>query len=498
MIEKQMLFFCLFIISIFNALGAEQKRPNIIFLMADDLSPMWFSAYGERSEVKTPNFDRMVDEGVGFSNAWCTPMCSPTRALVLTGQYGMRTGWLHNALKVSDNKKNTDFLANGADPFLRQMKKAGYKTAFCGRWGIPANWNLISPDIDEYCNHISTADQLPDGYELQEIIEENDRIFALINGTPEGSTESKTLKIRIESKEGYAKKPFFSRYWNPSISLNGKLLDTDTNDFGADIFTDFVLDFANRNKEDPFIIYYPMFLTHGIADKKSKDKLPKPPHLGQPSFIRGGTMKDCSEYVDVVLGKIMNGLIESELSENTIFIFNSDNGDCVYGKTHATAKGARVPYAIWGPGLVKQRGMINNLTEFSDLFPTILDLGNAPAPSQILDGTSIKDFIVGDSEKTRSTIFSYIGTARMARNKDFVLEAVDPIFNAPKGRLLKTNGETDPAKFKKVKTEDYPEAYESLLSQINKLPQADYGSAYAEKAFNKYKKLPAKFRHKLE
>jgi hypothetical protein len=142
--------------------------------------------------------------------------------------------------------------------------------------------------------------------------------------------------------------------------------------------------------------------------------------------------------------------------------------------------------------------MVNNLTEFSDLFTTILDIGNAPAPSQILDGTSIKDFIVGDSEKTRSTIFSYIGTARMARNKDFVLEAVDPIFNAPKGRLLKTNGETDPAKFKKVKTEDYPEAYQSLLSQINKLPQADYGSAYAEKAFNKYKKLPAKFRHKLE
>jgi arylsulfatase A-like enzyme len=275
------------------------KPPNIIFLMADDLSPMWFSAYGEKEKVHTPNFDRMIKEGVGFSNAWSTPMCSPTRALVATGQYGTRTGWLHNNLKVPVN--NSDFLKNGISPFFRQVKQAGYRTAFCGRWGIPADWRIASQDFDDYCIHFGNPKQAPKGYNSGEVYEKDDLLW--MDFTHKDRPDE-VITVQVESKEGYFNQPFLSRYWAPALNTNGHMERIKKDHFSSDIFSNFILDMArsSHQKEEPFMVYYPMFLPHDIADNKKtkQSKLPRPPHVGSPGQIRGGTMQSCAEYLDVI------------------------------------------------------------------------------------------------------------------------------------------------------------------------------------------------------
>ena len=484
---------CLLWFALSTPLYSQTKKPNIIFLMADDLSPMWFSAYGEKNDVKTPHFDRMVKEGVGFANAWCTPMCSPTRALVVTGQYGTRTGWLHNNLKVPI--KGSDFMKNGIAPFFRQLKKSGYRTAFCGRWGIPADWSIAVKDFDSHCLHVGSPNQIPKDYHQGDVYDKDDLMFVDVSLK---ASEASSMTIQVESRQGYFNQPFYSRYWNPSILLNGRMLETQKDDFSSDIFSDFILDFAKEDPTEPFLVYYPMFLTHGIADMKAKNKLPRPPHVGQPGQITGGSMKECAEYLDIILGKIMKGLEASGLADNTILVFNSDNGDCVYGKTKATAKGARVPYAVWSPKLVKKRGMVKQLTEFSDLYPTFLELSGAPSPDHVLDGQSIAPFLLGKSDATRDTILSYIGTAKMARNGGWVLEAVDPMSGEPDGRLYKTNGAMDPAHFQQVSVADYPEIHGELMSAIHKMAKVDWNGKDGKDALEKYNKAPAGQRHRLK
>ena len=129
----------------------DAKRPNIIFIMVDDMGRDWISCYGAKHQ--TPNIDRLAKEGLRYETAWCNPICTPTRVTLLTGQYAFRHGWTHHydvARKGGDGLKWTRFTT-----FARVVRNAGYRTAIAGKWQI--NNLRRQPDalnqhgFDEHC-----------------------------------------------------------------------------------------------------------------------------------------------------------------------------------------------------------------------------------------------------------------------------------------------------------------------------------------------------------
>jgi len=127
-------FFYLFTLVFACALQAKAApKPNILFIMVDDLGKEWISSYGA-DNIQTPHIDKLAKGGMKFYNAWSMPQCTPTRATLLTGQYPWRTGWVNHwdvprwGVGYFDWVKYTTF--------ARVMKGAGYRTAIAGKWQI--------------------------------------------------------------------------------------------------------------------------------------------------------------------------------------------------------------------------------------------------------------------------------------------------------------------------------------------------------------------------
>ena len=480
------------------------QKPNIILIMADDISPRWFSIYDELDDVSTPNVDRLGAEGVCFRTAWATPMCSPTRALLLTGQYGMRTGWLHNELKIPDGNGNTDFLKRGTKSFAHVVKNGGYRTAFCARWGIPASWDLALKDFDEYCLNAYGESLLPEGVTVREkrlISKANDQVKEdeyelVLSLDPELYDGKQEAIFRLESETGYGR-PFFSRYWHPAIVQNGKLLLTEPEDFATDLYMDFIIDFMDRSRDQPSLVYLPLHIPHGTSMKvhKGVNKLPTTPDSGRPGKHYGGTMKEATGYLDKAIGNLIAGLKAKSLLDNTIIIFTGDNGDAggpgnvLPGKTNATDNGARVPFIVWGPGLVKERGLTDELCEFSDIFPTLADYAGQALPvGQVCDGKSLKPFLSGESDMHREWIFSYIGSARMIRDKRYLIEAADPVFGSAKGRFYDCGNNRSGFGYRQIENPEGDDqlAADHLYNILDSLPKQDFSVDPAKTEVEKY------------
>lgn len=491
-------------------------RPNIILIMADDISPRWFSIYGEQENVYTPHIDQLGNEGVCFRTAWATPMCSPTRALIMTGQYGMHNGWLHNSLKIPDSNGNIDFLKRGTRTFAGLVKNAGYRTAICARWGIPVSWELGSLDFDEYCMQISNKGLLPEGVEIQELRLKSksdemvleDQFEVIVSLDPEKYNGKKEASFRLESEKGYGNTPLFSRYWHPAIVQNGKLLLTEPEDFATDFYVDFIIDFMDRSAKQPSLVYFPLHLPHGTSAKTGKklSKVPTSPASGRPGKNYGGNMKEATGYIDAVIGNIVAGLKDKGLLENTLIIFTGDNGDAGGpatvrpGKGKATDNGARVPFIAWGPGIVKQRGLTDELCDLSDILPTLVDYAGANLPEgQVFDGASLRPFLSGVSDSHREWIFSYIATSRMIRNKRYLIEAADPEFGAAQGRFYDCGDNRSGFDYLEITdlSGDDKIAAERLYELLDSLPQVDYSIEPAKGALMEYRKN-GQWKHSLE
>jgi hypothetical protein len=454
-----------------NAKDSSQNRPNFLIIMVDDISPSSFSCYGN-SEYETPNVDALAQEGVFFNMAWATPMCSPSRALLTTGRYPSRTGVWHNDLRVQVSDYGRWDFAMGHLTFARVLKEAGYKTAITGKQMALGHYAPDSKYVGfgEYYLHINSNEKLP-----------KDVPF---DGLFEG-------KWKFPGS-----KPVPSRFWHPAITHNGVMVDTDETDFAPDLYTDYLIDFMARNKDESFLAYFPMNLVHDIAG----GGLPTVPEEGVPGTNTGGNLKDLNLYVDAMVGRLVSALNDLGIRENTIIIFASDNGTSGASKMHATEEGPRVPFIVNCPGLIEPRGATNALMEFADVFPTIIDFANVSLSSDYeLDGLSMKHFLLGESDRYRDSIISYIATASMARTEDWLLEAADPIYGSAEGRLYRCNG----SMFKKDYTliTDFSslevlEARERLFQALERNPFPDLNNPIVRDEVIRYDSMP--YKHYLE
>lgn len=347
--------------------------PNIVIIMADDLGANELGCYGNQVH-QTPHLDTLAAEGMRFLTCWATPLCSPTRAEILTGRYGFRTGWVG----LLDSRWNpSDHLDPDEFTFADALKPLGYQSILVGKWhlgGYPRNPEMIlDSGFDEYC------------------------IWAG-QGLPRGADHRGR-----------------QRFWNPALLQNGVHLPTTLRDYAPDIVRNVMIDFMRRNADHPFVAYYPMILPHAPYFK-----VPDP---SDQLSLRAGSLKTYVEYMDHQVGEIVAAIDELGLRDRTYIMFLGDNGTANRGKGQMTERGVRVPLIVRGPE-VKFPGTVNHgVVDLSDILPTVAELAGAKLPDELeIDGKSFAPLLRGETESVRDWVFSYLQDQQMLRDERWLLE----------------------------------------------------------------------------
>ncbi len=410
----------------------EKKPPNFIVIMADDLGAKELSCYGNKKH-STPHLDALAKSGVMFNTCYTAPICHPTRFLIMTGQYGCHNGVLHFAGRRGGPKR-ADPAENIANhfTFAQMLKKKGYATAQSGKWQLTGKIPTLvyETGFDEYC------------------------MWAYKHNLPEGVKHTGGWEGRKGGKT--------CRFFHPSIVKNSKYVETKPDDYGPDMFTDFVIDFAKRHKDGPFFIYYPMALTHGPF-YTTPDTTQSP----ADRFVNKRSNFKCNvEYMDKCVGRIVKALDDLGLRDDTIVFFTGDNGTGGDGKGQATELGARVPMIVNSPKLVKPLGVSNELVDLSDILPTLADFAGADVPTdRPIDGRSFAPILRGEKGNPREWIFAYLGDKRILRTKRWLLEANSPL---KVGRLYDCGDRRDGTGYKDVTSSTAPEVV-AIKKQFDKI-----------------------------
>ncbi|MCS7026582.1 MAG: sulfatase-like hydrolase/transferase [Bryobacteraceae bacterium] len=344
------------------------QRPNVVLILADDFGYECVGAYGGLS-YRTPQLDRMAASGVRFTHAYAQPLCTPTRIQLMTGQHNFRN-W--KAFGIMDPAEKT---------FGHMMQRAGYRTAIVGKWQFYSYEAKGSP---RYAKGMKPEQGGFDEYLLWHA----------------GLTETKG-----------------SRYADPVLNENGVLRRDTKGKYGPDLELEFLSQFIQRNKNQPFFAYYAMTLTHGpfnptpkSADWAHQDRLKDDPKY----------FADMVEYLDDSVGRILRLLEQTGLSSKTLVLFYSDNGTpqeitsrtrertIPGGKGKTTDAGMHVPLIAWWPGVAAEGKLCHDLIDSTDFLPTLMEATGARwFEGRPLDGRSFLPQIKGQQGNPRPWAFSH-------------------------------------------------------------------------------------------
>ena len=247
------------------------------------------------------------------------------------------------------------------------------------------------------------------------------------------------------------------RYANPGLEINGKAVNY-PGKYGPDIASDFLIDFIKRHKDGPFFAYYPMILPHYPFQPTpdSKDWDPTETKKWPKTKWTRGHFQDMVAYTDKIVGKIDKALRELGIRDNTLLIFTSDNGtdksiispfkgmEIRGGKGLTRNAGTHVPFVVSWPGAITPGQVSTDLIDFSDILPTLADLGGAEVPQdRVIDGRSFLPQLKGEKGNPRDWVFgwySYTGDRdswirRYARNREYKLYHDGRFYNIPADEL---------------------------------------------------------------
>ncbi|HNR31349.1 MAG TPA: sulfatase-like hydrolase/transferase [Candidatus Hydrogenedentes bacterium] len=414
-----------------------RRPPNFLVIMADDIGAKELSCYGHATH-RTPHLDGLARDGVQFQTCYATPICHPTRLMIMTGQYGCHNGVYNFAGRRGGPDPNdpVEDMTNHVN-FAQILKQQGYATALAGKWQLSGKVPTLIHEcgFDDYC------------------------FWAYKHNLPEGVEHTGAWESPDKNKP--------SRYWHPSIMKNGEYVPTKPDDYGPDLYADFLIDFMGRNKDRPFLAYYPMCLTHGPHVRTPDTKALEDPKYDKPPRVYQGAV----EYMDKIVGRLAAALDALGLRENTIILFTGDNGTGGDGKGDPTELGARVPMIVNAPGIVKARGATDALTDLSDVLPTLCAFAGAPSPAdRPIDGRSLAPFLRGETDAARDWIFSYIADRRILRTSRWLLEDNSPLHY---GRLYDCGDSRDGSGYREVTVAGTPEVLtikEQFDAILGKLP----------------------------
>ncbi|MBT3278081.1 MAG: sulfatase-like hydrolase/transferase [Phycisphaerales bacterium] len=351
-----------------------KKQPNVVLIMADDLGHEAVECYGGTSH-KTPRINKMAAEGMKFTKAYSQPVCTPTRVKIMTGQSNIRNYQAFSILGTEE--KTTGHL----------MHSAGYKTAICGKWQLYG------------------SEGYPKGIES--------------TGMHPKDSGFETYCLWQIHKRGL-------RFWNPKINTNGKMKTYGKDVYGPDIFAKFGMDFMTANKDKPFFLYYPMVLTHAPM-------LPTPDSKNRKSTDKQKNFSDMLAYADKIVGKFIDHAEQLGIAENTLIIFTGDNGTASYiksmmngklvmgGKASVHEYGNHVPFVAYWPGTIAKGKPCTDLIDFSDVYPTLAEIGGATMPKDIpFDGRSFLPQLRGEKGNPRDWYFCYYNPRPTRSGKEHI------------------------------------------------------------------------------
>ena len=365
--------------ALYAADAPKPAKPNIVFILADDLGYTDVACFGSKY-YETPHIDRMAAEGMKFTSAYACPNCQPSRAALMSGQYGPRTGvytvgnidrfnWQSRPLRPVDNVTK---LPLDKITIAQALKRAGYATGMFGKWHLGED-----------------AEHHPNKRGFDETI----------------------VSMGVH----------FDFATNPQVKYpKGTYL--------GDFLTDRAVDFIRRHKDGPFFLYLPHFEVHAPLQAKRnwiEHFQPKPSVGGHRNPVYAGMIASVDESV----GRIMALLDELNLSENTLVIFGSDNGGVGGyeregiqggsitdnaplrgGKGMLYEGGIRVPYIFRWPGKIAPGATCDEPIHNVDLYPTLLEFAGVPCPEHYaLDGTSYLDLLTkgGKADHPRPPLFQH-------------------------------------------------------------------------------------------
>ncbi len=355
------------------AARARQDKPNFVFILIDDMGWPDLGCYGNEFH-ETPNIDRLAAEGMRFTDAYAAcPVCSPTRASIVSGQYPARVGitdfipghWRpYEKLRVPINRQQ--FLPHDSVTIAEALQPAGYTSGIYGKW------------------HLGGLEHYPDkqGFDAMGVRRGNHKKFSLF---PE--------------------------------------VDLPEDPYMSEVLTDEAEKFIESNQDRPFCLclhHYAVHIPLQARDQLVKKYENKPkPDTGVNHPIYAAMV----EHVDKSVGRILDKLDSLELSDNTIVVFFSDNGglrqrfdgDGPIVSTNAPLRdekgtlyegGIRVPMIVRWPGMIEPGGTNDTPVTSVDLYPTFLEIAGAAAPpDHPLDGESLAPLLTRNDQLERDAIY---------------------------------------------------------------------------------------------
>jgi arylsulfatase A-like enzyme len=367
-----------------SAAPAQQSKPNIVFILTDDLGLDGVGCCGsDVYQKQTPNIDALAKTGVRFENCYASPLCGPSRCMLMTGRYAFRTGGLTNQ---SWQNGNPGAKSKDEHPIARLLKENGYATCQAGKWRqvgeTPRDWGF-----DEYC-----TDNTAGGW-----------------------------------------------YWRRQYIKNGQNVKTAEQVYCPDIVHDFAIDFISKSKEKPFFLYYAPHLVH-LPMERTPDS--KPDTKDEKALYA-----DNLAYLDKQVGLVVKELEKLKLREKTLIVFSGDNGTAAKFPTTVDGKnisghkgqmlegGSRVPLICNWPGTTPEGKVLKDLTDFSDIYATFAEVASAKMPTALpFDGVSYAPQLHGEPGKPREWIYVQLGNKWYVRSPGYKLTQSGEMFdmkNAP-------------------------------------------------------------------
>jgi arylsulfatase A len=386
--KKNQYLVILILFTAFYSVSAQNKKsksnaskPNIIFILADDLGIGDVSCYGSDNN-KTPIIDKLAKEGMRFEHVYTAPLCGPSRARILTGRYAFRTGAV-NQDRVELIKPEDEVLIPSV------LKTAGYTSAMVGKW---SQMGLTPREFgfDDYITFAGSGDYW--------------------------STEKKKSEDYIEN------------------GVNKKL---DSQIYMPDLMHNHLVDFLTVNKTKPFFLYYSMVHVHSLIQRTPDSKPGSDLYADNIAYMDKLIGKLLATLDDL---KLRENTLVIFMGDNGTAGIYAKRGT-IGGKALSGSKGSMlecgslVPTIANWPGVIKAGKVNNDLIDSSDLLPTFADLTGAKLPTKnVLDGRSFLPQILGKKGSPKEFIYMELGNKWYVRDAKWKLNREGELFdmsNAP-------------------------------------------------------------------
>ncbi len=345
--------------------GALQKQPNVVFVMADQWRAQATGYNGDKN-VKTPHLDKLAQEQINFTNAIAsTPVCAPSRATILTGQYPLTHGVFYN-----DKPLKTE-----ATTLADVFKQAGYKTGYIGKWHL-------------------------NGHENDEKI-----------------WEKRLQPIPVNKRLGfeYWKTMECTHKYNTSDYFDENDQKHSWEGYDAEIQTDSAISFIHKNKENPFFLYLSWGPPHNpyttapeqfVRMYDSLENIVLRPNV--PDSLKEKARKNLAGYyahctaLDTYIGRLQLAISKASIEDNTIFIFTSDHGDMLesqgqFAKQKPWDESIKVPFLLKYPAQISKAQKIATPFVTADIMPTILGLSNLEIPTSV-EGNDFSSHVLSNEK----------------------------------------------------------------------------------------------------